>query len=1459
MKRIFILLGVLCILNLTAYAEPFAPNPLKLSAPPAVQYSFDGSAFSLPVNVSGLPATVYFMVFTRGQAGSISRLRNGYLGWHYVNKIDTCLYISPLNQFDPGSHSITWNGRDENGNPVPPGSYTYYLWGIDNINTRIQVTNSINFQPWGFMTLTTTNETGQPLTNPILTQGGEYRNDRTNPVARKISRWVIGDDPTDASLLQTTTALQWDTCGGIAYLPRDHDMFFFTGLVGGGGTKVTRKFQWVPGGQSILQTDWGSNGEYRYSGTWKSNWNYGDGCVSDGADYLFLTYYDLMNGTESKLIYLNINDGTEIKRLDLTDWWVNSDDGARGGQTCGGPTELWMQNGTLGLGSHSSCLNQVIDPYYTDAADVVLWSNSNGDLIGDHNWERFPIGSAGPWVCNDYNVGPYKYNFTMDSNGFSAFPCYDNGTVSASSFGLYGPDGSGIAYIPLAGETEYQKFGVLFVDSGSAYDGLLCTSNVGSTGSIDTTVFWVGHSTIKGTISSSGPLIWVSSPAGGEVWGAGSVHRIVWQANEVDRVNIDYSTDGGSTWTAIAGNIPAFPSTFDWTPQGIQSDRCIVRVSSAVDPSIHGVSYAPFTITPPFVQVDSPNGGEVWETGITKSITWSFLGIDRVSIEYSLDNGSTWNMISNNAAASARSISWKVPDTVSENCLVRISDASNASLSDVSDGVFKIMASFILVLSPKGGEEWGAGQTQQITWTASSVVSFVRIDISSDNGTSWSTVIDRVSASGGSYFWKVPNLPSPRCIVRVSDVGDTALKDQSDAVFSITSSPLISYTRTDGLASNDINALAVEENGTLWFGSRDNGVSRFDGVSWKTYNKSNSGIVSNDFLWIEPDREGKLWFGSTWDGVSCFDGSIWTNYSQVRNIRCIVVDFNNVKWFGEYTNGLSAFNGSQWTRYTTANGLRSNNCETAMLDNDNSIWVGYRFGSGVSNFDGKSWRHYSTSDGLINNEVRAMAVDKNGVRWFGTSGGISSFDGQKWTNYPKSSTMNYNTVEAVAVDNNNVKWFGTYGNGALSFDGNVWKLYNTQNSGICSNDIIRVLVDKKNTVWFASRTNGVSCYVNNTGPYVQVASPRGGELWGAGSIHEITWLSKDVDRVRIEYSLDGGTSWGPVAENVDASSKFYSWTLPQTKSFSCKVRLTDVSDENHTDTSNGFFTISPPFIKVTVPNGGERWATGITHVITWVSLDIARLKIEYSTDGGSTWNMVNTVDAASGSYSWTVPPVESEQCLVRLSDASTAERTDVGDGVFIIMKPYITVTAPNGGETLVTGQEQVITWVMDGVGKVRIEYSVDGGISWNKIASSVSASAGRYSWWPLAVRSTLCLLRVSDMAFEDTFDMSDDTFFITTPHVSVSESIPIVFTVFQNTPNPFNPSTEIRFAIPRTGQVSVDVYNISGQKVTTLLDSERSAGVHTVRWDASGMSAGLYFCRVRGCGEQRTIKMMLVK
>jgi hypothetical protein len=88
---------------------------------------------------------------------------------------------------------------------------------------------------------------------------------------------------------------------------------------------------------------------------------------------------------------------------------------------------------------------------------------------------------------------------------------------------------------------------------------------------------------------------------------------------------------------------------------------------------------------------------------------------------------------------------------------------------------------------------------------------------------------------------------------------------------------------------------------------------------------------------------------------------------------------------------------------------------------------------------------------------------------------------------------------------------------------------------------------------------------------------------------------------------------------------------------------------------------------------------------------------------------------------------------------------------------------------------------------------------------------------------------------------------------------PEVYSLSQNYPNPFNPTTEISFNLAQNSHVTLTVYNILGQAVTTLIDGDRQKGPNSVTWNAGENATGIYFYKLTAGDFTQTRKMMLLK
>ena len=81
----------------------------------------------------------------------------------------------------------------------------------------------------------------------------------------------------------------------------------------------------------------------------------------------------------------------------------------------------------------------------------------------------------------------------------------------------------------------------------------------------------------------------------------------------------------------------------------------------------------------------------------------------------------------------------------------------------------------------------------------------------------------------------------------------------------------------------------------------------------------------------------------------------------------------------------------------------------------------------------------------------------------------------------------------------------------------------------------------------------------------------------------------------------------------------------------------------------------------------------------------------------------------------------------------------------------------------------------------------------------------------------------------------------------------------QNYPNPFNPQTTIQYTLPEPGDVSVKVFNVLGNEISTLVNENQSAGKHKTEWNAQSMPSGIYFYKIQAKNFIETKKMVLMK
>ena len=137
------------------------------------------------------------------------------------------------------------------------------------------------------------------------------------------------------------------------------------------------------------------------------------------------------------------------------------------------------------------------------------------------------------------------------------------------------------------------------------------------------------------------------------------------------------------------------------------------------------------------------------------------------------------------------------------------------------------------------------------------------------------------------------------------------------------------------------------------------------------------------------------------------------------------------------------------------------------------------------------------------------------------------------------------------------------------------------------------------------------------------------------------------------------------------------------------------------------------------------------------------------------------------------------------------------------------------------------------------------------VGNGTSTQTHSYSFTDKNVVSGKYYYRLNQIDFDGTSEYSKE--------VEVSVNAPAVFALQQNYPNPFNPATIIRYSIPADQHVRLNIYNLLGQKVVTLIDGVQKAGQHEVNFNASNFASGVYIYKLIAGNQSKINKMILMK
>lgn len=277
-------------------------------------------------------------------------------------------------------------------------------------------------------------------------------------------------------------------------------------------------------------------------------------------------------------------------------------------------------------------------------------------------------------------------------------------------------------------------------------------------------------------------------------------------------------------------------------------------------------------------------------------------------------------------------------------------------------------------------------------------------------------------------------------------------------------------TIDDGLSESVVNTIIKDHDGFIWAGT-DDGLNRFDGYSFKTFNydpKDSTSLGNDKVNVLYTDSRNKLWVGTSNGGLNFFHNKTQTFKRFIYNPK-------------------------------DENSLAQNNVLSILEDNEHNLWVGTYNGLNVFNPEKGTFKRYFAEKGdmpIGGNIIYALMKDERGRIWAGTDNGITIFNQTAATiTHLGEDNMGskLGAVLSLCQGSDGDIWIGTSGEGAIRFneERKSFQRYKTNfqdNSGVGSNLVRKIRCDKKGNILLGTDGGGISIYDNQSGNFRRMAS-----------------------------------------------------------------------------------------------------------------------------------------------------------------------------------------------------------------------------------------------------------------------------------------------------------------------------------------------------------------------------------
>ena len=285
-----------------------------------------------------------------------------------------------------------------------------------------------------------------------------------------------------------------------------------------------------------------------------------------------------------------------------------------------------------------------------------------------------------------------------------------------------------------------------------------------------------------------------------------------------------------------------------------------------------------------------------------------------------------------------------------------------------------------------------------------------------------------------------------------------------------------SWTTSDGLPQNTVNAIVQSRDGYLWLATRE-GLARFDGIRFRVFGLR-EGLRSVAVQSLLEDRQGVLWIGTDGGGLSRMSGGTIENVDLLQKdfisetILSLTEDLAGRIWVGTRS-GIVVLENGQPRTFPEFEPLSRTVIYSIICARDGSMWFS-AMGRGLYQFQGEQLIAHSGPPDLPIVNAYCLLEDKSGRLWAGVGNGIILYlENGQWGRFTQTDGVPYAYVNSLAEQDDGVIWAGSLDEGMFCFQSGRFVPV-TVRQGLSGNDIRCVRSDREGNLWVGTRSAGIN-------------------------------------------------------------------------------------------------------------------------------------------------------------------------------------------------------------------------------------------------------------------------------------------------------------------------------------------------------------------------------------------------